>query len=49
MALYSASAVDLATVLCLFDSHDIGEHPRKIQKPVVDFLVVGHLPQSLSQ
>ena len=48
-ALYSASAVDLATTDCFFVFQEIGEDPRRTQKPVVDLLVEGQLAQSLSQ
>lgn len=31
IALYSASAEDLATTLCFFDFQDIGESPKRMQ------------------
>lgn len=36
---YSAFAEDLETVDCFFDSYEIRESPRNIQKPVVESLV----------
>jgi hypothetical protein len=48
-ARYSASAEDFATVGCFFDFHEISEVPRNTQKPVVDRLVTGQLPQSASE
>lgn len=49
MALYSASAVDLVTVVCFFVFQDTGDDPSKTQYPDVDFLLVAQLAQSLSQ
>ncbi|KNA20759.1 hypothetical protein SOVF_049300 [Spinacia oleracea] len=49
MALYSASALERATTVCFLDFQEIGDEPKRIQKPVVDLLDVGQLPQSLSQ
>ncbi|XP_037492125.1 serine/threonine-protein kinase Nek4-like [Jatropha curcas] len=39
----------LLTVLCFFNFQEIKAFPRKIQYPVVDFLVSGHDAQSASQ
>ena len=46
MDLYSASALDRATVAYFFALHDMQLLPRKVQKPVVDLRVVGHPAQS---
>lgn len=48
-AWYSASAEDLDMVACFLDHHDINESPKKMQKPVVDFLVSMHMAQSESE
>ena len=47
--MYSASALDLDTVVCFFVFQDIGALPRKIQYLVTDLLVSLHLAQSASQ
>lgn len=49
MALYSHSAVDRATRDCFLVFQEIEELPRRIQKPLVDFLVVRQLAQSFLQ
>lgn len=49
MARYSASAVDLDIVDCFLAFHEIKESPKRMQKPVMDFLVSGHAPQSASE
>ena len=49
MALYSASAVDLATTDCFLVFQEMGESPSNTQYPEVDLRVVGQLAQSLSQ
>lgn len=49
MDLYSVSAEDLATTLCFFAFHEMGESPRNMQYPDVDRRVIGQLAQSLSQ
>lgn len=49
MTLYSDSAVERATSDCFLIFHDMGELPRRMQNPLVDFLVVGQLAQSESQ
>lgn len=46
MARYSASADDLEMVDCFLALHETKESPKKMQKPVVDFLESGHAPQS---
>ncbi|KAI4320958.1 hypothetical protein MLD38_034389 [Melastoma candidum] len=43
-ALYSASVELLATVVCFFDLQLTKDPPRKILKPVVDFLVDAQPP-----
>ncbi|MFS7909786.1 hypothetical protein Hanom_Chr02g00098591 [Helianthus anomalus] len=48
IARYSASAEDLEMVDCFLLFHEIRELPKKTQKPVIDFLVFTHLPQSES-
>jgi hypothetical protein len=48
-ALYSASALDLDIVGCLFDDHEISDSPRKMQYPDVERLVSGHPAQSASE
>ena len=47
IALYSASAEDLETVCCFLDFQDIKELPRNTQKPKMDLLVSGQVPQSV--
>ena len=47
-ALYSASVEDLETVFCFLDFQQTREEPMRIQKPVTDLLVSGHLAQSES-
>ena len=49
MARYSASALDLDTVFCHLDDHEMREDPRKTQKPEVDRRVSGHPAQSASE
>ena len=49
MALYSASAEDLDTVVCSFDLQDTKECPKNIQYLVVDLRVSGHPTQSESK
>lgn len=49
MALYSASAEDLQTVLCFLVPQDTKESPNLIQKPVSDLRVIGQDAQSESQ
>jgi hypothetical protein len=46
--LYSASVDDLETVACFLEDQEIKFGPRKIPKPVVDFLSSGHPVQSVS-
>ena len=46
MALYSASALDLATIVCFLLLQVIRFPPRKVQYQVVDFLSDGGLAQS---
>jgi len=46
---YSASAEDLKMVVCFLDFQEISDSPKKMQKPVTDLLVSGHLAQSESQ
>lgn len=36
ITLYSASTLDRAITVCFFDFQEIGELPRRMQKPVVD-------------
>lgn len=45
IALYSASAEDLDTTVCLFYFHDIKDAPRKTWKPETDLLI--HLQRIL--
>ena len=47
--LYSASALDQATVACFFALHDMQLLSRKVQKLVVDLQVVGHPAQFASE
>ena len=49
MARYSASTLDLDTVFCRLDDHEMREDPRKMQKPEVDRRVSGHPAQSASE
>jgi hypothetical protein len=49
MARYSASALDLDTVVCRLDDHEMRDEPRKTQKPNVERLVSGQLAQSASE
>lgn len=46
MALYSALAEALDTVVCFFDLHEIKEDPTKTQNPVIYFLVSEQSAQS---
>jgi len=48
MALYSAFKELLERVCCFLDFHVMSELPRKIENPVMDFLVVGQVAQSES-
>lgn len=48
-ALYSPSAVDLATVGCFLVFHEISALLKKMQYPVKHFLVSKHEPQSKSE
>ena len=49
MARYSASVLDLETVVWRLEDHEMRELPRKTQKPDVDRRVLGHLAQSASE
>ena len=49
MARYSASALDLETMVCHLDDHEMKEEPRKTQKPDVERLVSGQPAQSASE
>ena len=49
MALYSASAENRATTHWRLEFHDMGESPRRMQKPLVGRRVDGQPVQSLSQ
>ena len=49
MVRYSASALDLETVVCRLDDHKMREEPRKTQKPDVEHLVSGQPAQSVSE
>ena len=49
IALYSASALDLATTFCFFVFQETGEFPNIIQNPEVDLLEKAQLAQSESQ
>ena len=49
MARYSASALDLDTVVCLLEDHETSELPKKTQKPDVERRVSGHPAQSASE
>lgn len=44
---YSASAEDLAMVVCFLAFHEIKESPRNTQKPMTDFLESRQDPQRL--
>lgn len=46
MVQYSASPNDLEMVDCFLAFHETKESPKKMQKPVVDFLELGDAPQS---
>ena len=48
MALYSASIIDLATIVCFLLFQVIKFPPRKVQYPIVDFLSEGDAAQSTS-
>lgn len=47
-SLYTTSAEEREMV-CFFIFHDTGELPKNMQKPIIDFLVSGHEPQSESE
>ena len=47
-ALYSNSELDLETVVCFLDFHEMREEPKNTQNPETDRLVVGQLAQSES-
>ncbi len=47
--LYSAFAEEQLTVFYFFIFQEINDEPRKMQKPVKDFRVIGHAAQSASQ
>jgi hypothetical protein len=49
MERYSAFADDLDTVVCFLLFQDTSDFPRKVQYPVTDRRVIGHLAQSASQ
>jgi uncharacterized membrane protein YccC len=49
MVRYSALALDLNTVVCHLDDHDMRESPRNTQKPEVECRVLGHPAQSASE
>jgi len=46
---YFASEDDLETVACFLDFHEIKDSPKKMQNPVMNFLLSGHVAQSESQ
>jgi len=48
VAMYSASAVDVATTDCFFDCQQIGSFSIRIIYPEVDFLLTGSLAKSES-
>ena len=48
MAMYSASVVEVETVHCFFEHHDITPLTRKKQYPIVDFLSLMSLAKLLS-
>ena len=47
-ALYLASEELLEIVCCFLDFQEMRDSPRKIEKPVTDFLVSGQVAQSES-
>ena len=49
MARYSASALDLETVVCRLEDHEMRELPRMTQKPDVERRVSGQPAQSASE
>ena len=49
MARYSASALDLDTVVCRLEDHEMRELPRNTQKPYMERRVSGHPAQSASE
>ena len=49
IARYSASALNLDTVVCRLDDHKMSELPRKTQNPDVERGVSGHPAQSASE
>ena len=49
IALYSAFAEDLKIVVCFLAFQEIEESPKKMQKPVIDFLESGQVAQSKSE
>ena len=49
MARYSASTLDLETVVCHLEDHETSEAPRKTQNPDVERRVSGQPAQSTSE
>ena len=49
MARYSASALDLETVVCRLEDHETRESPRKTQNPDVERRVSGQPAQLASE
>ena len=49
IALYSASADERDTVVCFLVLQEMGDPPKEMKYPLMDFLVKGHAPQSESQ
>jgi len=45
---YSSLEEECDTLFCFLDFHYTGEVPRKIQNPVIEHLVLGHVAQSES-